>query len=275
MVSNSSTVQSAIQTSQRILSANMEATAKSASRLATGRKINSAADGAAELQQIARLSSQLNGSQKALEQIQDTNNVLNIADGALSSSSGLLQRARELTLQAANDTNGPDQRAAIQNELGQITQELDRIGNTTSFNGRQLLDGSQGSFSAVTDADGNTIDISASFGDSRASALGVNSLDVSSSASARASLESIDAALTRVNEQRSTIGSTQNRLEATADNQAIYSQNVTEARSRYQDVDFAAEVSKLSSLSIQSQVAAAVQVQAMKSVSGVAALLQG
>jgi flagellin len=275
MVSNASSVQQAALTSQRILSANIEATNKSASRIATGRRIQNASDGAAELQQIERLSSQINGSQKALEATQDTSNVLNIADGALGSQGELLQRARELTVQAANDTNGPEQRAAIQGELDQITQEIDRIGNTTSFNGRQLLDGSQTSFNAVTDANGGGIDIADAFGDSRSAALGTNALSVSDSASARNSLDSIDTALSRVNNQRSQIGAFQNRLEATGSNLEIQSVNSEGARSRLRDTDFASEVTKFTSKKIQSQASTSVLAQTNRLSSGIMSLING
>ncbi len=275
MVSNASSVQQAALTSQRILSANIAATNKSASRIATGRRIQNASDGAAELQQIERLTSQINGSQKALEATQDTSNVLNIADGALGSQGELLQRARELTVQAANDTNGPEQRTAIQNELNQITQEIDRIGNTTSFNGRQLLDGSQTSFNAVTDANGGGVDIADAFGDTRSAALGTNALNVSDSASARNSLDAIDSALTKVNSQRSQIGAFQNRLEATGSNLEVQSVNSESARSRLRDTDFASEATKFTSNQIKNQASTSVLSQTNRLSSGILSLING
>ncbi len=275
MVSNASSVQQAALTSQRILSANIEATNKSASRIATGRRIQNASDGAAELQQIERLTSQINGSQKALEATQDASNLLNTVDGATGQITEQLQRARELTIQAANDTNGPEQRAAIQTELNQISEQIDQISNNTSFNGRKLLDGSQTSFNAVTDANGGGIDIAGAFGDTRSAALGTNALNVSDSASARNSIDAIDTALSRVNSQRSQIGAFQNRLQASGSNLEIQSVNTESARSRLRDTDFASETVKFTSKKIQSQASTSVLAQTNRLSSGILSLING
>lgn len=275
MVSNSSSVQSAAQTAQRLLANSLEKTTKSAKKLAIGFKVNSAADGAAELQQIEKLTSQLNGAQAAFDGAQTGSNVLHIADGALSSSSELLVRARELTVQAANDTNGPEQRAAIQTELNGITEELDRISNTTSFNGKKLLDGSTGSFNVTTDADGGTIDVGGAFGDTSSGGLGVGGLDVSSSANAQTSLSAIDNALQTINDQRSVLGASQNRLESATNNLEVQSENVSAARARLRDTDYASEASKFSLFQVQNQAATAVLAQTRRFSTGLLALING
>jgi flagellin len=256
-----SSVQTANLTAQRILTNNLAATDRSAGRIATARKINRAADGAAELQQIEQLTKAIRGSQAVFDGVQTSNNVLNIADGALNSSSDLLQRARELSVQAANDTLNSDQRAAIQTELNGITEQLDQIAGTTAFNGRRLLDGSTTSFNVTTDSDGGSIDIGNAFSDVSAGSLGLGAIDVSTTAGAQAAINSFDTAINTIGAQRSFIGATQNRLEATGDNLSISIENQSATRARFRDSDFASEVTQLVSSQIRSQSAASILAQ--------------
>lgn len=124
---------------QRHLAANTNALSKSMERLASGFRINKAGDDAAGLQLSENLRAQIRGSKKSLDNTQDAINVLNIADGAMQTIQNNLQRVRELLVQAANDTYAPAQRAAIVQEIEQLMQDNDRIANSTSFNGVDLL----------------------------------------------------------------------------------------------------------------------------------------
>ncbi len=124
---------------QRLLGKNTTNLGKSLEKLSSGFRINKSSDDAAGLQISETLRSQIRGSQKANDNVQDGINVLNTADGSLSTITDNLQRMRELAVQGANDTLGVDQRSAINKELLQLTDDIDRIAKGTEFNGKKLF----------------------------------------------------------------------------------------------------------------------------------------
>ncbi len=132
---------------QRNLQSSSNALATSMERLSTGSRINSAKDDAAGLQIANRLTSQINGLGVAVKNANDGISLAQTAEGALQQSTNILQRMRDLSLQAANGSNSDSERTALDSEVGQLKKELDRISNTTTFGGRQLLDGSFGTAS--------------------------------------------------------------------------------------------------------------------------------
>jgi flagellin len=271
---------------QRNLGTNTNMLSKSIERLSSGFRINKAGDDAAGLQISENLRAQIRGSKKALDNVQDGTNVLNIADGALATITENLQRMRELAVQAANDTYDSASRTAIETELDQLATEITRISDATQFNGVKLLDGSiNGTNNMVlqvgysNNATQNTIDVGSTgaFADTDATALGVNdaSIDVTNNTNARTALNLIDTALTRVNTQRANIGATINRLERAATNLSTQIENVSAAESRIRNVDVAAESAELVRNQILQQSSAAMLSQANQFPSIALQLLQG
>lgn len=158
-------------TAQRNLASSQESLNVSLNRLSSGLRINSARDDAAGLAISNAFTSQINGLNQAIRNANDGISLSQVAEGALSESTNILQRIRELSIQSANGTNGGNERAALQQEVSQLQAELNRIAETTSFGGRVLLDGTFGTESFQVGSEANQT-ISVSIGDSRASALG-------------------------------------------------------------------------------------------------------
>ena len=165
---------------QRNLNTSSKGLDTSLQRLSTGFRINSAKDDAAGLQIANRLTSQINGLGVATRNANDGISLSQTAEGALQQSTGILQRIRDLSLQSANGSNGPTERAALQGEVSQLQQELNRIAETTSFGGRKILDGSFGSQSFQVGANAFET-ISVSIGSAEATKIGVNRYNTASS----------------------------------------------------------------------------------------------
>lgn len=211
-------------------------------QLATGKRINRASDDAAGMAVAKEFDKQVRAYRNAAENIQAGMSALNIADGGASSINDMLQRQRELAVQGANGAYGQDQRDAIDKEFQALSQEIDRISKSTDFNGQALLDGS----SKLSDGTGN---IQAGDGESdsvtlSASDLSLNSLNLASEKldspeAALRAMGSIDAAMKKVNDVRSTGGATYNRMEYAYSNNQNQAVNSTQALSNIEDLDFA------------------------------------
>ena len=161
--------------SQRNLNASQSALSTSLQRLSSGLRINSAKDDAAGLAISDRMSSQINGLNQAARNANDGISLAQTAEGGLSTATDLLQRMRTLTVQAANGTNSSSDRTSVQQEIGQLQQELNRVANTTQFNGKNLLDGTMNNAQFQVGANsGQTINFS--IGSAQASALGNNNV---------------------------------------------------------------------------------------------------
>lgn len=219
-------------------------------KLSTGYRINRAADDSAGLSISENLISQIRGYEQSIRNAQDGYNMLSIAEGATSTISENLQRVRELTVQAANDTNSTSERNAINSEINQRLSDIDRISDTTEFNGIELL-----SENAPAQLDlqigpnsGDTLDVAAALGDAASTALGLpvaGTVDLADSATAQAFLTDVDAALSTLNSKRSDIGAYQNRLDSVVDSLSVASMNTAAANSRIRDTDIASETSKM------------------------------
>lgn len=170
---------------QRNLNSSSKGLDTSLQRLSTGFRINSAKDDAAGLQIANRLTSQINGLNVAVRNSNDGISLAQTAEGALQQSTGILQRMRDLSLQSANGSNGATERAALQGEVAQLQQELNRIAETTSFGGRKILDGSFGSQSFQVGANAYE-NINVSIGSATTDRIGVNRLTTSGGAAAAA-----------------------------------------------------------------------------------------
>lgn len=249
--------------------------AKSTEKLSSGYKINRAGDNAAGLTISEKMRGQVRGLEQASLNSQDGISLIQTAEGALNETHSILQRMRELTVQAANDTNVTADRAAITSELTALTDEVTRIATQTEFNTMKLLNGSFAGKNLQVGANGAQ-DIAMTINDMTASALAITSVaaNVSNHAGATAQIEVVQLALNAVSTARSGLGSLQNRLEhsiANADNTA---ENLQAAESRIRDVDMAKEMVKYSKDNILQQAAQSMLAQANQAPQGVLSLLR-
>ena len=270
---------------QRHLTTNTKRLSTSMERLSSGYRINRAGDDAAGLQIATNLRSQVEGSKKAMDNVLDGVNVLNIADGALGTITENLQRMRELTVQAANDTYDASSRASLKQEMDALSNEIERIATSTEFNGVMLLDGSTNganNFILQVGANNGAVDIidiggTGAFADVDVATMNVNPPDllVTNNTLARATLTNIDAALVTINNQRADIGAIVNRLEKAASNLSTAIENIASAESRIRDVDVAKESAELVRNQIMQQAAGSVLSQANTAPQIALQLIQG
>lgn len=250
------------------------ALSKSTEKLSSGYKINRAADDAAGLSISEKMRSQIRGLDKAASNASDGISLIQVAEGALNESHSILQRMNELATQAANDTNTSTDRTAIEQEMNQLTSEIDRIYSTTQFNTMNLLDGSfTGKNLQVGSLSGQVIKIS--IGSMKSSALGIQAanIKVSTNDAAGKSMSLIQDAITSVSTERSKLGAIQNRLEHTINNLDTTSENTSSAESRIRDTDMATEMVEYSKNNILTQVGQSMLAQANQQTQGVLSLL--
>ena len=248
--------------------------AKSSEKLASGYKINRAADDAAGLAISEKMRRQVRGLTQASANAQDGISAVQTAEGALNEVHEMLQRMNELATKAANDTLQTTDRNYIQSEIDALTTEIDRTSAATEFNNQKLLDGSFTGKNLQVGSeteDKNQIEICIS--EMAASAIGVDSLDVTSHDNAKTSMTSIKNALQSVSEQRSNLGAIQNRLEHTIKNLDNVVENTQAAESAIRDTDMATEMVKYSNNNILAQAGQSMLAQANQSNQGVLSLL--
>jgi len=247
--------------------------AKSTEKLASGFKVNRAADDAAGLAISEKMRSQVRGLDRASTNAQDGISVVQTAEGALNEVHSILQRMNELATQAANDTNTTMDRSQIKLEVDQLTSEINRIASTTQFNTMNLLDGNfSGKNLQVGSLSGQKIELNIS--KMTATALNVSGLKVSSFSSAGSAMSRIQAAIDKVSTQRAKLGAVQNRLEHTIANLDTSSENTSAAESRIRDTDMAKEMVTYSKNNILAQAGQSMLAQANQSTQGVLSLLQ-
>jgi flagellin len=249
---------------QRNLSTSQSALHKSMQRLSSGLRINSAKDDAAGLAISDRMTSQIRGLNQAVRNSNDGISMAQTAEGALQETGNLLQRMRELSVQAANDTNTDTDRASINAEFQQLSAEIDRIATTTSFNNQTLLSGGfSGNSAAVFQVGANANQtISLNIGAATTGALSVGTLTVSTRSHANSSISAIDTAISRVDTLRGNLGAVMNRLESTIANLTNVSENISASRSRIIDADIAQETSSMTKNNILQQAGVSVLAQA-------------
>ena len=253
--------------------------ASTQSKLGSGNAIRYASDDAAGLQISERLNSLIKATRAAQDSIQDGTNVLDITDGALSQTSETLARMRELTVQAGNDTLDPSARSAIQDELNQLQQEVSRNASSTSFNGKNLLDGSITQYSLQVGTQ-DSLDLAQAsqnnpFNATDATTLGINNPDVSSSSNALTTLASIDNALSSISQQRSTVGALSKRLNSALDNVQVSEENLGASAARIRSVDYAKEATLNFQARLQQSASVGVLAQSNLTNRAVAGLLTG
>ena len=275
---------------QRQLTSSGNTLDKAYERLSSGLRINSASDDAAGLQISHRLTSQINGLNQAVRNANDGISLAQTAEGAMDETTNMLQRMRTLAVQSANGSNTDKDRVALQQEMAQLGEEIDRIAETTTFGGQNLLDGTYAStdgtfqvgadakqtisfsLSEYTTSSGNTVDISTggftvgNLIDSASSAsmhgLDSGTISISSAVNAQSMIAAIDSMIAAVDSKRAELGAVQNRFSSTISNLSNISENVSAARSRIRDADFAEETATLTSAQILQQASSSILAQA-------------
>jgi flagellin len=258
------------------LTQSTEALSRSLERLSSGLRITRASDDAAGLAISERLRSQVRSYQQAQRNALDGISLLQVAEGALNETSGILVRLRELAVQSANGTLGVNERAVVDAEFQDLILEIDRVANVTEFNGTKLLDGTAPTVTFQVGANNTANDqISVTGVDATATGIGVNALLVDTQANAQTALATLDTAITNVTTERSAFGTAQNRLESTIRSIAVAVENTTAAESRIRDVDVASETAALTRAQVLQQAGIAVLAQANVSTQNALALLRG
>ena len=283
---NASIAQNALVKNERQMNTAME-------RLSTGQRINGAKDDAAGLAISSRMTSQIRGLETGVRNANDAISMLQTGDGALIEVTNMLQRMRELALQASNGTTASADRSYLNSEYGNLATEIERIAKNTQWNGNAILDGSANG--SATDSTvkfqvganaGQTISVdfgditqsnSTEFGKFNGTASGA-AISAGTAASAittsSAAITSIDAAITAVNSQRATFGASVNQLTYAVDNLSNVKVNAEAARSRILDTDYALETSELARTQIIQQAGTAMLAQANQLPQTVLSLLQ-
>ena len=268
-------------------------------RLASGLRINSAKDDAAGLQISNRLTSQINGLEQGNRNAQDGISYAQTAEGAMDEMTNMYQRIRTLALQSANGTNSAKDREALQQEVTQLCTEIDRISKDTTFGGEKLLDGSKDQVDFQVGADANQkISVSLALGAKKNKGFDIEGVatvaknkagaavktddtadgartgfstdavskkkvfNIATAEDAQKVLENIDGFISTVDSKRAELGAVQNRLESTIRNQSNVSENVSDARSRIRDTDFATETANMTQQSIIQQASQSILSQA-------------
>lgn len=251
---------------------------KNTEKLSSGYRVNRAADDAAGLSISEKMRGQIRGLDQASTNAEDGTSLIQTAEGALNEVHSVLQRMRELTVQASNDTYVAADRTAIKDEMTALTSEIDRIASQTEFNTMKLLDGTFKDKKLQVGANSDQqVDIAISTMSS--DALGVAQGDVAdkvvdSGKGVTKLINVVNEALSKVSTQRSALGALQNRLEHTIANADNTSENLQAAESRIRDVDMADEMVKYSKNSILQQAGQSMLAQANQATQGILSLLQ-
>ena len=242
---------------------------KSLEKLSSGYRINRAGDDAAGLAISENLRSQIRGLKQASRNANDGVSLVQVAEGAMNEISSTLIRLRELAVQSASDTIGPIERQFLNVEYDQLVSEIDRISDSTEFNGTQLLAGTGSIMDFQVGIRNNPeidrISFDSSKADANSAALGVNLSSVADKASAQNALSSIDTAIMSVSAMRADFGALQNRLQTTISNIQNGVENMSAANSRIRDVDVAEETSEMTRNNILLQAGTSVLAQANQS----------
>lgn len=247
---------------QKNLNTSNNSLALSMERLSSGLRINSAKDDAAGLAISNRLNSQIKGLGAGVRNANDAISIAQVSEGALQELTNMLQRMRELTIQAKNGANSQDDIDSLELEMDEMAIEISAIGNTTAFGNTKLLSGlfSTGKTFQVGHQSGE--DITLSIGATNAATLSVGALSYSTAAKITSAMTKIDAAIKTIDEQRSKLGAFQNRLAYNISNSLNTQANVSASRSRIVDVDFAKETSEMTKYQVLQQTGSAMLAQA-------------
>ena len=279
---NNSALQAAAAASS--VNRNMET---SMERLSTGKRINSASDDAAGVAISSRLSSEVRGTNQSVRNALDAQALIDTAEGAHKEVENILQRMRELAIQAANGTNNADDITNLEAEFTAMSKEIERIGESTSFAGKVLTDEDGKTFSfQVGSATGTQNQINVTINSIMSEHIGgapaafqtitlIEAAGLDNLTETNNAIVAIDLAIKEVNTQRSELGAVSNRLNHTVNNLTNMSTNLSSAQGRIQDADFALETTELAKNQILQQASTAMLAQANASKQNVLGLLQG
>ena len=260
--------------SNRMLSITTSTQAKSTEKLSSGYRVNRAADDAAGLAISEKMRRQIKGLTQASSNAQDGISCVQTAEGALAEVHDMLQRMNTLAVQASNDTMTTADRSYLNQEVQALKSEINRVASTTTFNERNLLDGTFQDKNLQVGAEAGQF-ISISIAGMSAGSIGIGSVSVSGStnANAQTAISSIKTALASVSSQRADLGAIQNRLEHTIKNLDNVVENTTAAESQIRDTDMAKEMVTFSNNNILAQAGTSMLAQANQSNQNVLSLL--
>ena len=253
--------------------------ARSTEKLSSGYRVNRAADDAAGLSISEKMRGQIRGLEQASTNAEDGQSLIQTAEGALSEIHSVLQRMRELTVQASNDTNVSADRKAIAKEVRALTSEINRIATQTQFNTMGLLSGNFKNKKLQVGANTNQT-ISITISSMTAAKLGVSATVIANVISTKTGdditklITTVNTAITKVSTQRSALGALQNRLDHTIANADNMAENLQSSESKIRDVDMADEMVAYSASSILQQAGQSMLAQANQATQGVLSLLQ-
>ena len=266
-------------TASNALSRNGSAQQQTMQQLSTGKRINRASDDSAGLAIRETMTAQINGLNNAIKNANDGISLLQTADGALSQTSSLLQRMRELAVLAVNDTYSSTQKTAMSTEYVALGVQIDQIATNTQFNGTAVISGAGGTYGGVGSflfqvGANTTQTMAVAIVSQTLAQYGLTGATLATAASATSNIALIDTAIGTLNTQRSTIGAAVNRLTHAVDNLSNVAQNTTESRSKIADTDYAQATSDLARQQIIQQAGTAMLAQANQMPSMVLALLR-
>ncbi len=251
---------------QRFLNINHEAQNRSLEKLSSGSRINRAGDDAAGLAISEKLKANIRSMKQATRNANDGISMVQTAEGAMNEIGNILIRMRELSIQGASDTIGDTERGFIDKEVQHLKEEIDRISNSTEFNGTKLLNGTSPPLDIQIGINNNAI-LDRFIFDSPArnttlEAMGITGVSTMSKEQAQENLAMLDHAIVKLSENRAGLGALQNRLGSAINNMNIYRENLEAANSRIRDTDMAEETSELTKENILTQANVAVLGQA-------------
>lgn len=257
---------------QSALNSSTSSLSQATQRLSTGMRINSAKDDAAGLAISSSMEAQVRGMQVAARNTNDAISLVQTAEGTMGTGSNILQKMRELSVQAANGAMTDADRGNLDKEYQALASELTDMYSKANFNGKKILGADAGSFSFQTGANsGNTLTVTTVAGSTLFAAAG----DLTSAANATTAIGALDTAITATASARSDLGAVMNRLDYVAENLNISITNTSDAKSRIVDADYATEVGKLSKSQILQQAGSAMLAQANQSPQLILSLLRG
>lgn len=251
---------------QRNLAGSQRSMSKSMGQLASGSRINIAADDAAGLAISERLKSGIRSARQANRNANDGISMIQTAEGGLNEISNIVTRLRELGIQASSDTVGQTERGFIDKEVQQMKSEMERIAKSTKWGTTNLLDGSTPTFDfqvgVYNNAEEDRISFDSSVNVATLDALGLSGLDFTTKEGAQDALTSLDAAQDMANGMRANLGALQNRLTSTVDNLGVLEENMSAANSRIRDTDVAQASSEMTRNNILLQASTSTLAQA-------------
>jgi len=267
--------------SQNAMIKNSRSMSTTMEQLSTGVRVNSAKDDAAGLAIGQNMTSTIRGLTQAVRNANDGINMMQTAEGAMIEQSNMLQRMRELAVQAMNGTYSDVQRGYLDKEYQALSTQINRVATDTKWNDQSLLNGASGGsgsgtavFTYQVGKDAQQI-ITVSVGTMSASGLQITATDIGTVSNATATLTAIATALETINNQRAALGAAMNRLAYAADNLTNIATNATQSRSSIMDTDYAAATAQLAKNQIIQQAATAMLAQANQQPQSVMALLKG